>query len=55
MVKHQEQFASDNSSGMCPEVLEAMLLANEGDVPSYGDDVWTAQVSDRFRELLKRL
>ena len=54
MVKHQEQFASDNSSGMCPEVLEAMLLANEGDVPSYGDDVWTEQVSDRFRELFER-
>lgn len=53
MKDHDEQFASDNNSGMCPEVLAAMLEANGGDVPSYGDDAWTARAADRFRELFE--
>ena len=28
MDNHDEQFASDNSSGMCPEALKALLAAN---------------------------
>mgnify|MGYP002039477987 CR=1 FL=1 len=53
MESKNEQFASDNYSGMCPEVVEALLLANEGDAPAYGEDAWTAQAADRFRELFE--
>lgn len=48
-----EQFASDNYSGMCPEVLEYMLRANQGSAPAYGDDGWTQKATDYFRTLFE--
>ncbi len=47
------QFASDNYSGICPEVWDAMHAADQGDAPAYGEDAWTKEVSDRFRELFE--
>lgn len=44
-------FASDNTSGLCPEALEAIIESNEGAVASYGDDACTAEASERFREI----
>lgn len=44
-------FASDNTSGMCPEALDAISEANRDNCPSYGDDPWTARAADAFREL----
>lgn len=44
------QFASDNTSGLCPEAWEAMKLANETYSSSYGDDPFTAQACDLFRK-----
>ena len=46
-----EQFASDNYSGICPEVLESIIRANSGHAPAYGEDDWTTQAADRLREL----
>ena len=46
-----QHFASDNYAGICPEALKALLEANIGHAPSYGDDEWTRQVSDRLREV----
>ena len=46
-------FASDNTSGACPEVLEAVLRANSGRLPSYGEDFLTAEASDAFREVFE--
>ena len=34
-------FASDNTSGVHPKVLEALGAANTGTAPAYGDDQWT--------------
>jgi threonine aldolase len=48
-----QQFASDNYSGICPEALEAMCLANVGSAPAYGDDEWTQRASDAFRDLFQ--
>lgn len=45
-------FASDNTSGFFPEALDAFVEANEGFVPSYGDDRWTAEAADALRDLL---
>jgi threonine aldolase len=43
-------FASDNNAPIAPEILEAILAANEGDAVGYGDDPWTARAIGRFRE-----
>jgi threonine aldolase len=43
-------FASDNNSGVHPEVLAAIAAANEGHVVAYGDDDYSAAARDRIRE-----
>lgn len=50
--KHQ-QFASDNYAGICPESLEYMEKVNVGHELSYGEDRWTAEACDLFRELFE--
>src|SRR5208283_5060668 len=49
----QQQFASDNYAGICPEAWQAMEAANHGHVSAYGDDPWTARASNAFRELFE--
>ena len=46
-----QHFASDNYAGICPEALQALIDANVGHAPAYGEDEWTSRVSDRLREL----
>jgi threonine aldolase len=46
-------FASDNTSGIHPEVLNAVLEVNCGRCASYGDDEATAQAADAFREIFE--
>lgn len=53
MDSNLEQFASDNSSGICPEALEYTMKANQGSVPAYGNDIWTQKATDSFRELFE--
>jgi threonine aldolase len=36
-------FASDNTAGLAPEAMAALIAANSGCVPSYGEDEWTAR------------
>ena len=48
---HPHAFASDNWSGVHPEVLEAIAAANVGHTPSYGGDPWTARFQAVAREL----
>ena len=47
------KFASDNTSGMCPEAFEAYAKANRGDLPSYGNDSWTERAANLLRELFE--
>ncbi|MFI5952915.1 threonine aldolase family protein [Cryptosporangium sp. NPDC051539] len=44
-------FASDNYSGVHPEILAALAAANEGHQPSYGGDVYTSRLQDAVREV----
>ncbi len=44
-------FASDNTAGASPEVLEALAAANSGPAMAYGDDPWTASAERAIREL----
>lgn len=46
-------FASDNTSGICPEAWQAMHEANEGFQPSYGDDEITRAACESFREFFE--
>ena len=41
MRNNKEQFASDNYSGACPEVLEALIKSNEGSLEAYGNVIYT--------------
>jgi threonine aldolase len=43
-------FASDNHAAVHPQVIEALVAANEGHAPAYGEDRLTAAARDRFRE-----
>jgi len=47
-------FASDNTAGLAPEALAALLAANEGTTPSYGGDPWTARAQRLISELFER-
>lgn len=42
-------FASDNHAGAHPEVLEAIVAANEGHAGAYGADGWTEGAAEAFR------
>lgn len=46
-------FASDNTSGVAPEILDAIIRANDGWVPSYGDDTLTRGLDDAFGALFE--
>ncbi|QYM79939.1 threonine aldolase [Horticoccus luteus] len=50
---HNYAFASDNTAGVCPEVLAALAEANRGHVPSYGHDRITHEATDRIRALFE--
>ena len=46
----KKMFASDNNSGIHPAILEAIAQANDGHVPAYGDDLYTAAAIKKFKE-----
>ncbi|WP_405371981.1 MULTISPECIES: threonine aldolase family protein [unclassified Microbacterium] len=43
-------FASDNYSGVHPEVLAAITAANDGHQVAYGEDVYTARLQEVFAD-----
>ena len=43
-------FASDNYAGVHPEIMEALVLANQGHAASYGADVYSARAIQKFKE-----
>ena len=46
-------FASDNVSCACSEVMEALARANTGTTPSYGEDPWTTRLRARLSEIFE--
>jgi threonine aldolase len=50
LTKPIRGFASDNNAGAHPEVLEAMVRANQGHVVAYGDDAYTQSAIAKFEE-----
>ncbi len=44
-------LASDNSSGVHPKILQALVDCNDGDALPYGDDNYTKEALKRFKEV----
>lgn len=44
-------FASDNTAGVAPAVMEALVEANTPAALAYGADRWTEALTERFRSL----
>ena len=49
MNRYEQQFASDNYAGVCPEAWAAMDACNRGSAPAYGNDLWTELPRIRWR------
>jgi len=47
-------FASDNTSGICPEAWAAFAAANLDYQPSYGTDSWTQHACDSIRAVFEK-
>ena len=52
--RERVKFASDNVAGACPEVLEAIIKANEGDSTPYGNDPISTELQDKFSEIFEK-
>ncbi len=46
-------FASDNASGAAPEIMAAVVAANDGFAPSYGAEAAMERVTARVREIFE--
>ena len=46
-------FRSDNETPAAPEIMDALVEANEGMAHSYGDDDWSARLEARLREVFE--
>lgn len=53
-LNHHHHFASDNTTGICPEAWAALSEANHGRLPSYGADDWTRKACDMIRDLFEK-
>ncbi len=47
-------FTSDNITGVCPEIMAALLACNEGRQASYGADAFTERLNARYSEIFER-
>ena len=52
--RDRDKFASDNVTGACPEVLDAILKANDGDRTPYGNDDLSKSLQDKFSEIFEK-
>ena len=50
----KSSFASDNTSGIVPEVLQALIEANDGPAISYGEDPITSELRIAMNDLFDR-
>ena len=46
-------FTSDNVTGACPEVMDALIKANTGVAASYGNDKWSSNLQKKFSEIFE--
>lgn len=53
MSRKKVCLASDNWSGVHPEIMQAIVEANEGYASSYGSDPWTEKAQHLLQEVFK--
>jgi threonine aldolase len=53
MIVERHEFASDNTTPICPEAWAAPQVANRDYAAAYGEDPWTARACDRIREIFE--
>lgn len=46
-----KSFASDNWAGTSPEIMDALINANQGHSPAYGADSYTEEAKQEFKKL----
>ena len=46
-------FSSDNVTGACPEVMDAIVAANAGIAESYGNDKWSSKLQTKLSEIFE--
>jgi threonine aldolase len=51
MSTNKRGFASDNNAGVHPEIIRAMETVNFGHTIAYGDDSYTLEAKERFKQL----
>ncbi|MCD4833312.1 MAG: low specificity L-threonine aldolase [Bacteroidales bacterium] len=49
-ILNKRGFASDNNSGVHPEIMKAIIEANEGHTIAYGDDIYTERAKAKLYE-----
>ena len=52
--RERVKFASDNVTGACPEVINAILKANEGDSTPYGNDLISTELQNKFSDIFEK-
>ena len=52
--RERVKFASDNVTGACPEVLDAILKANDEDRTPYGNDELSKSLQNKFSEIFEK-
>ena len=52
--RERVKFASDNVTGACPEVLNALLKDNEDDKTPYGNDELSKNLQNKFSEIFEK-
>ena len=50
LTKPSRSFASDNNAGIHPEVVKAIVAANQGHAVGYGDDAYTESAIGKFKQ-----
>ena len=50
----ETSFASDNTSGIIPEILAALSEVNNGPAIGYGDDIYTEKLRQQMNTLFGR-
>ena len=52
--RERVKFASDNVTGACPEVLNALLKVNDEDKTPYGNDELSKNLQNKFSEIFEK-
>ena len=47
-------FSSDNVTIACPEIMDALVKSNSGNVDSYGDDKWSESLKKKMSDLFEK-